>query len=114
MNNEKNPNRYDLEERTAKFGENVILFTKKISDNTINKPLISQLIKSSTSVGANYCEADDAESKKDFRHKICICKKESNETKYWIRMITNTNPELKEDARKLWKEAQGLNLYFKK
>ncbi|MDE1988432.1 MAG: four helix bundle protein, partial [Patescibacteria group bacterium] len=75
MNNEKNSNKYDLEERTAMLGEEIIKFTKKISDSTINKPLISQIIKSATSIGANYCEADDAESKKDFKHKIGICKK---------------------------------------
>ena len=112
MNNEKNSIKYDLEERTAKFGENVILFTKKISDNTINRPLISQLIKSSTSVGANYCEADDAESKKDFKHKIGICKKEARETKHWLRMIAVAIPELKDGSRKLWQEAKELNLIF--
>jgi len=68
---------YDLEERTFNFGKNVILWCKKISDTTITKPLKTQLVRCGTSVGANYCEADDAESKDDFRHKIGICKKES-------------------------------------
>lgn len=66
---------YDLEERTAKFDENVIDFIKKINKTTIAIPLIDQLIRSATSVGANYCEADCAETKKDFIHKIGICKK---------------------------------------
>ena len=74
--------------------------------------MISQLIKSSTSVGANYCEADDAESKKDFKHKISICKKEARETKHWLRMIAVAIPELKDGSRKLWQEAKELNLIF--
>ena len=69
--------RYDLEERTAKFGENIIKFIKNIPKDNLNYPLMSQLIRSATSIGANYCEADDAESRSDFKHKIGICKKES-------------------------------------
>ncbi len=113
MSNEKiTPNKYDLEERTAKFGEEIIKFAKKIPENSIAKPLILQLIKAGTSVGANYCEADDAESKKDFKHKIGICKKEARETKHWLRMIVVALPEFKDDARKLWQEAKELNLIF--
>ena len=78
--------KYDLEERTAKFGENIIQFAKNIPDSTITKPLISQLIRAGTSVGSNYCEADCAETRKDFVHKIGICKKEAKETKHWLRM----------------------------
>jgi four helix bundle protein len=73
--NNKNKREYDLEERTAKFGENVIGFVKTLERNEINSPLVSQLVRSSTSIGANYMEADGAESKKDFKHKIAICKK---------------------------------------
>lgn len=69
-----NPN-YDLAERTARFGEDIIRFCQKIPQNAITIPLINQLIKCGTSVGANYSEADDAESKHDFKHKIGICKK---------------------------------------
>ncbi len=76
--------KYDLEERTAKFGENIINFCKKIPRSPINDPLITQLTKAGTSVGANYSEADDAESKNDFRHKIGICKKESR-----VRQLTD-------------------------
>ena len=104
--------KYDLEERTAKFGENIIRFVKKIPKKAETLPLISQLVRAGTSVGANYCEADDAESKKDFIHKIRICKKESRETKHWLRMIVVAVPELKEEARVLWQEAQELNLIF--
>jgi four helix bundle protein len=73
-------NNYDLAVRTSSFGEATIIFAKEIPENTINRPLISQLVRSATSIGANYMEADCAESKKDFIHKIGICKKESKET----------------------------------
>ena len=111
----KAPNKnkqYDLEERTAKFGEDVVRFIKNIPHNAVTNPLISQLVRAGTSVGANYCEADDAESKKDFSHKIGICKKEARETKHWLRMIVLVIPELKEEARRLWVEAKELNLIF--
>ena len=74
--------------------------------------LISQLVRSGTSVGANYCEADDAVSKKDFRNKIGTCKKEARETKYWLRMIGGAEPDMKEEARVLWQEAKELHLIF--
>lgn len=90
---------YDLEERTVKFGGNIILFCRKIHQDTITKPLISQLIRSATSVGTNYMEANGASSKKDFRNKIHICKKEVQESKYWLHMISIASPELKGDAR---------------
>ena len=112
MTNEKVTRKFDLEERTAKFGENIIEFSKKIRQTPITLPLLSQLIRSATSVGANYCEADDAESKLDFRHKIGICKKESRESKHFIRTTVTAVPELKEKARKLWQEAKELNLIF--
>jgi four helix bundle protein len=85
---------------------------KLIPDNTINRPLISQLIRSATSIGANYMEADCAESKKDFRHKIGICKKEAKETTYWLQMIARAVSDKKDDCRKLWKEARELTLIF--
>jgi four helix bundle protein len=115
MTNNPKPQRvYDLEERTAKFGEDVIKFCKEVPRNTITIPLINQLVKAGTSTGANYCEADDAESKQDFKHKIGICKKESRESKHFIRMIAVAVPELKEEARVLWQEAKELNLIFNK
>ena len=114
MSNAKmtNDQKYDLEERTGKFGEEIIKFAKKIHVNPVTKPLITQLVKAGTSVGANYCEADDAESKRDFKHKIGICKKEARESKHWLRIIVVAVPELREEARKLWKEAKELNLIF--
>lgn len=104
--------KYDLEERTAKFGEDVIRFCMIIPKNEITRPIINQLVKCSTSVGANYCEADDAESGQDFKHKIGICKKESRETKHFLRMSAIAAPEMKDQARKLWVEAKELNLIF--
>jgi len=103
---------FDLEERTARFGEAIIRFAKRIPVNPVTLPLIGQLVKAGTSVGANYCEANDAESKKDFRHKIGICRKESRESKHWLRMIGVAVPELCQDARVLWQEAKELNLIF--
>ena len=104
--------KFDLEQRTAKFGEDVIEFAKKVPKNVITIPLLGQFVRAGTSVGSNYCEADCAESKKDFEHKLGICKKESKESKHWLRMVSNATPELKEDARKLWQEANELNLIF--
>ena len=112
MTNEQNTKIYNLEERTAKFGEDIIRFAKKIPINSVTQRLIPQLVAAGTSVGANYAEADDAESGKDFKHKIGICKKEAREAKHWLRMIAVAVPETKEDARKLWQEAKELHLIF--
>ena len=103
---------YNLAERTARFGEAVIALAKTIRRSVITVPLISQFIRSATSVGANYCEADDAVSKKEFRCKIGTCKKEARETAYWIRMIVAAEGNLKEAARSLWQEARELQLIF--
>lgn len=114
-NQVQNPNvkkKYDLAERTAKFGEDVITFVAKLRDSPVNRPLISQAVRSSTSVGANYMEADGAESGKDFYHKIGICKKESKESMHWFRMVATANPDRAEECRKLWKEAHELVLIF--
>ena len=112
MDEKKDKGIYDLEERTARFGEDIIDFAKTLPINPINNELIGQIVKSGTSVGANYMEADGAESKKDFRHKIAICKKEAKETKHWLRMIAKANPDRKEKCKELWSEAQELTLIF--
>lgn len=111
MPNEKNP-KYDLEERTAQFGEHIILFAKKIPVSLVTQRIIPQLVGAGTSIGSNYCEADDAESGKDFIHKLSICKKEARETKHWLRMVSVAVSELTEEARIFWKEATELNLIF--
>jgi len=114
-NQAQNPNnkkKYDLEERTAKFGEDIIEFAKSLSDTSVNRPLISQIVRSGTSIGANYMEADGAESKKDFQHKIGICKKEAKETMHWLRMIAKADPTKKDECRKYWQESHELALIF--
>lgn len=108
----ENSKKYDLEERTAKFGENVIQFCIKLPKSIITDPLVNQLVRAATSVGANYCEADDAESGKDFKHKIGICKKESRESKHFLRMINVANPGHDNEIKTLWTEAKELNLIF--
>jgi four helix bundle protein len=105
---------YDLEERTARFGEAIIDFAKTIPQNPITTRLISQLIGAGTSVGANYVEADDSLSKKDFLKSIGTCRKEARETKHFLRMVARAVPELKLQARELWMEARELNLIFSK
>lgn len=106
--------KYDLEERTAQFSEAVINFIKSIKQNAYNTSIINQLIRSATSVGANYYEAIGASSIKDFRNKIYICRKEIQETKYWLRIVSQLDESCKEKARLLWKEAQELTLIFSK
>jgi four helix bundle protein len=105
---------YDLEERTARFGEAVIDFAKTISQNPVTNRIIGQLVGAATSVGANYAEADDAVSKKEFLKNIGTCRKEARETKHFLRMIVRAVPELKPEARKLWTEARELHLIFSK
>ncbi len=79
---------------------------KKIKKDEINRRIITQVVASSGSIGANYCEATEAESKKDFIHKISIAKKEIKETKHWLRLLARSNPEHKDEIKLLWKEAQ--------
>ena len=106
--------KYDLENRTRKFSKAIIQFLLKIKKHRINDSMIFQLIRSATSVGANYCEANSASSKKDFNNKIFICRKEIQETKYWMEMLAESNPEEKEKLKILWKEAHELILIFNK
>jgi four helix bundle protein len=105
---------YDLEERTKIFSKEIIKYLIKIKKSDLNRNIISQLIRSSTSVGANYCEANGASSKKDFKNKIFICRKEIQETKYWVELLAESNPEEKKELRILWKEAHKLTLIFNK
>ncbi len=105
---------YDLDERTARFGEAVIDLANIIPRTPVTRRLIEQLVGSGTSVGANYCEADDAVSKKEFRLRCGTCKKEARETKYFLRMVVRAVPELEGEARPLWQEAKELHLIFAK
>lgn len=108
------PQRFDLEERTAVFAENIIDLVRSLEIDAVNSKIITQVVGSGGSLGANYCEATEAESKKDFIHKMGICKKEIKETRHWLRLLARTNPEKKEKLRILWQEAQELLLIFSK
>ncbi len=103
---------HDLEERTARFGEAIIQFAKRIPVTPVTEPLIGQLVRAGTSVGANYCEVDHAGSKKEFRYRISVCKRESRESKHWLRMIAAALPTIADEARSHWREAKELNLVF--
>lgn len=96
---------YDLEERTAQFGERIILFAKKIPWSPVNNRLADQLVGAGTSVGANYCEADDGVSRG-------ICRKEARESKFFLRVVAIAEPGLKSEAREIWREAHSLHLIF--
>lgn len=113
MEKEKN-SEYNLEERLARFAEDVIGLMKKLPQNAINSRMISQVVSSAGSSGANYNEANEAESKKDFTHKSSIVKKELKETKHWLRLLLRANPEFKDDFKKVQKENQELLLIFSK
>jgi four helix bundle protein len=101
-----------LLERTALFGEAIVRFAKKIPSTAVNRRLIEQLVGAGTSVGANFCEADDAVSGKEYKQKIGICRKESKETMFFLRMMATAEPELAEESHRLWREARELNLIF--
>jgi four helix bundle protein len=108
---------YDLEERTARFGEAIIDFAKTIPLNPVTNRIINQLVGAGTSVGANYVEADDAVSKPrklSGLKSIGTCRKEARETKHFLRMIVRAVPELKPRAGTLWLEAKELHLIFSK
>lgn len=111
-NNYQKDRKYDLEERTAWFAERIIDLVKKVKITPVNTRIIEQLVGCGGSTGANYCEATEAESKKDFIHKNGISKKEIKETRFWLRLLARSNPEFKEEIRELWKESQELLLIF--
>lgn len=103
---------FDLAERTALFGEAAIALARKIKVDHVTRSLVDQLVRSSTSVGANYCEADDSSTRKEFRHRIGICRREARESTHWLRMLAKAEPTLKDELRPLWKEAHELHLIF--
>jgi len=110
-----NSEKYDLENRTAEFGEKIIDLCRRLTKDIISEQIVKQLVRSSTSVGANYMEANGASSRKDFVNKIHICKKESQESKHWLRMLARSaDNKHKEEIRLLWDEAQQLSMIFSK
>ncbi len=90
------------------------MFARKVPVDAVTGRLIRQLVGAGTSGGANYCEADDSVSKKEFKQKIGYCKKEARETKFFLRMLVKAVPKLREDAKSLWQEAKELHLIFAK
>ena len=106
------PHAFDLEERTAKFGESIIRFCKKVPTNPTTNRLIDQLVGCGTSVGANYCEASEKVSKKDFKFSIGRCSKEAKETKFFLRMMAAAEASMATEARALYREANELHLIF--
>jgi four helix bundle protein len=102
----------DLFERTALFGESVIEFCPGLPTTPVTAPWITQFVKSGTSLGADYGEADEAETKPDFRHKIALRRKEAKETKHWCRMLAKVSGKQADTLRELWREAHELHLIF--
>lgn len=102
----------DFAERTAVYSESIIRFLLTVRRNEINGPLIKQLVRSASSIGANYLEADEAGSKKEFTYRISLCCREARETQYWIRLLVTAAPECKEQATTHWQEARELTLIF--
>jgi len=109
-------NKYDLEDRTLRFSQNLILFLKICPKNNLTLSLIDQCLRAGTSIGANYREANGASSKKDFFNKIYICKKESKETLYWLELLGKMidDEKLKQNCRSLWSETKEFVLIFGK
>jgi four helix bundle protein len=110
MTENKNPKQYDLEERTLKFAKRIREFVGNLDKNIATIEDSKQLIRSSGSVGANYIEANEALSKKDFIMRIKICRKEAKESSYWLKLINS--PESQDERLDLEREAKELTNIF--
>ena len=108
----KQKKKYDLEDRTLEFGKRIVKFAKKLPQNTVNFKLIDQFVRSGTSMGANYREANETETTKDFKYRIRICRKEGKETIYWLKLVEEANPDFKEEIKSLLKETKELVKIF--
>jgi len=109
----QNSKQYDLEERTYQFAKNIAFYVKELPKNMSNLEYGKQIVKASGSIGANYIEANESLSKKDFLMRIKICRKESKESAYWLRLIIETNDEKnKQEGENLLKEALELKKIF--
>ena len=109
----QNSKRYDLEDRTFNFAKDIALFVRRLPKNISNLEYGRQVVDSSGSVGANYIEANEALSKKDFTMRIKICRKEAKESAYWLRLIVETNnEECRQEGKKLLDEAIELKKIF--
>ena len=103
-----------LELRTEKFTDNVFQLLNKIQKNTVSVEIVKQLTRSSGSIGANYIEANESLSRKDFFHRIRICRKESKETRFWLKRLQKLYPEFENTINKLVKESTEFVLLFSK
>jgi len=104
----QNAKQYDLEERTASFAREVANFLKQLHRTISNIEYIKQVIRSSASIGANYIEANESLSKKDFILRVKICRKEAKETCYWLKLIRETNDNIPKQIADLYQEATEL------
>jgi four helix bundle protein len=107
-----NKGNFDLEERTLEYAKKIIMLCKNIPFNNINNELISQLVRASGSVGANYREANDALSKKDFVYRIKISRKEAKESHYWLMLLKEANSKVQDEIDELSNEAIELKKIF--
>src|SRR5437764_9333770 len=106
---------FDLEERTEKFAKDVRVFVKKLSKTISNAEDVRQLVKASGSVAANYIEANEAISKKDFYYRIRICRKESKESRLFLRLVDTADVnETEQERKRLITEATEFILIFNK
>lgn len=110
--NQSGKHEFDLEKRTFVFSKEVIELCKQLPHNVITREIVGQLIRSSGSVGANYREANDALSKKDFNHRIKITRKEAKETCYWLELLQVANPEFDKSIKILLNESVELKKIF--
>lgn len=110
LQNSNSQKAFDLEERMAKFGEDIVSFCKDLKVDHVSRPLVGQLVRSATSIGANYAEANNASSRRDFRNKAHISKKEVQETKHWLRMLKPCYPDQLQELKSFWQEAHELTL----
>jgi four helix bundle protein len=104
--------KYDLEERTALFAERVRDFCLKLPKNVANNEYAVQLIRSGSSPGANYIEANESIGDKDFSMKIKTCRRESKESAYWLRLVITDKEEMGNERAALRQEAKELVLIF--
>jgi four helix bundle protein len=108
----ENKKPFDLEERTVEFAKGIIRLCKRIPKDVISVRIIGQLVRSSGSVGANYREATEAVSKKDFIHRMKITRKECKETSYWLELLKEVGPDHIEDIESFWAESRELRNIF--
>lgn len=107
-----NSTKYDLEDRMLTFSKNLLAFLKKLPDNTVNFKLVDQCTRAGTSIGANYCEANEVDTKKDFQYRIGICRKESKETAYWLKIISEVNDNIEDEINLLLQESKEFIKIF--